>query len=101
MTRAKSKIAMRSAAAITSSSRWITTNLRRRSNSSAGSLRWCKRPKSARDWSMSQRKTVATLLVVDDDRGLLRLAAKSLEREGFSVATATSGGEAIAWLREH
>jgi two-component system, NarL family, sensor histidine kinase UhpB len=50
---------------------------------------------------MSQQKTIATLLVVDDDRGLLRLAAKSLEREGFSVATAASGVEAMAWLKEN
>src|SRR5580658_3904528 len=50
---------------------------------------------------MSQQKTVATLLLVDDDRGLLRLAAKSLERKGFSVATAASGGEAIVWLKEN
>jgi two-component system, NarL family, sensor histidine kinase UhpB len=48
---------------------------------------------------MSKRKTAATILVVDDDRGLLRLAAKALDREGFSVATAASGSEAIAWLK--
>jgi PAS domain S-box-containing protein len=48
---------------------------------------------------MSKHKTGATLLVVDDDRGLLRLAAKALEREGFSVATASSGAEAVAWLK--
>jgi two-component system, NarL family, sensor histidine kinase UhpB len=47
---------------------------------------------------MSDAKTRAALLVVDDDRGLLRLAARTLEREGFSVATASSGVEAIAWL---
>ena len=50
---------------------------------------------------MSKPKTAATLLVVDDDRGLLRLAAKALERHGFSVATAASGSEAIAWLKEN
>ncbi len=33
--------------------------------------------------------------------GLLRLAAKALEREGCSVATAASGKEAVAWLEEH
>ncbi len=37
--------------------------------------------------------------MVDDDRGLLRLTAKALEREGYAVATASSGAEAIAWLR--
>jgi PAS domain S-box-containing protein len=63
------------------------------------SSRWCRCPKSAPDWRMSKLKTGATLLVVDDDRGLLRLAAKALEREGFSVATAATGPEAIAWLK--
>ncbi|MGP8198241.1 MAG: response regulator [Limisphaerales bacterium] len=50
---------------------------------------------------MSNRKPAAQLLVVDDDRGLLRLAARTLEREGFSVATANSGADAIGWLKEH
>src|ERR1022692_2563544 len=50
---------------------------------------------------MSKHKPAATLLIVDDDLGLLRLAAKTLEREGCSVATAASGKEAIAWLEEN
>ena len=37
--------------------------------------------------------------MVDDDRGLLRLAAKALERKGYVVATASTGAEAIALLR--
>lgn len=49
---------------------------------------------------MSKPKTAAPLLVVDDDRGLLRLAAKTLERQGYSVATAASGADAIAWLKK-
>ena len=48
---------------------------------------------------MSEDKPARTLLIVDDDRGLLRLAAKALEREGFVVATATTGAEAVAWLK--
>jgi DNA-binding NtrC family response regulator len=48
---------------------------------------------------MSEDKPAGTLLIVDDDRGLLRLAAKALEREGFVVATATTGAEAVAWLK--
>jgi len=48
---------------------------------------------------MSQDKPAASLLIVDDDRGLLRLAAKTLERQGFAVATAAAGAEAIAWLK--
>jgi PAS domain S-box-containing protein len=50
---------------------------------------------------MSKSKTAASVFVVDDDRGLLRLAAQALEREGFSVATGPSGAEALAWLKEN
>ncbi|MDB6130519.1 MAG: response regulator receiver sensor signal transduction histidine kinase [Verrucomicrobiales bacterium] len=41
------------------------------------------------------------VFVVDDDAGLLRLVSKSLAREGFTVSTACSGSEAIAWLTSH
>ncbi|MFN7138600.1 MAG: response regulator [Limisphaerales bacterium] len=43
----------------------------------------------------------ATLFVVDDDPGLLRLVEKSLRREGFTVSTATSGAQAIDWLKNN
>ena len=36
------------------------------------------------------------VLVVDDDRGLVRLIEKALVREGIAATTACSGGEAIA-----
>jgi DNA-binding response OmpR family regulator len=39
-----------------------------------------------------------TVLVVDDDRGLLRLIEKTLQREGFSTAAAASGKDAFDWL---
>ena len=39
-----------------------------------------------------------TVLVVDDDPGLLRLVQKALQRDGFSVICAASGREAIDWL---
>ena len=41
---------------------------------------------------------LSTILVVDDDRGLLRLIEKALQRAGFETVTAPSGHEAIAWL---
>ena len=47
------------------------------------------------------RKLPVTVFVVDDDRGLLRLIEKSLRREGFSTASATSGQEALSWLTQH
>jgi signal transduction histidine kinase len=47
---------------------------------------------------MATDPPLATVFVVDDDQGLLRLIQKALQREGFSAATATSGKEAIAWL---
>jgi len=45
--------------------------------------------------------TAMTVFVVDDDHGLLRLVEKSLRRDGYITATATSGAEAIQWLSEH
>jgi signal transduction histidine kinase len=43
----------------------------------------------------------ATVFVVDDDLGLLRLIEKSLRREGCCTAAAASAGEAIDWLMDH
>jgi|SRR5580765_1163869 signal transduction histidine kinase len=43
----------------------------------------------------------ATIFVVDDDEGLSRLIQKTLQREGFTVAAALSGREAIAWLQKN
>lgn len=40
----------------------------------------------------------ATIFVVDDDAGLLRLVQKTLQREGFVTAGAESGKKAIEWL---
>lgn len=42
--------------------------------------------------------SLAKILIVDDDPGLLRLVEKALKREGFATAAASSGQEAIAWL---
>ncbi|HLH56114.1 MAG TPA: response regulator [Verrucomicrobiae bacterium] len=39
-----------------------------------------------------------TVLVVDDDDGLLRLIERALRREGFIAATAQSGRQAMEWL---
>ena len=43
----------------------------------------------------------AKILVVDDDRGMLRLIEKRLVQEGFQTATAASGSEALAWLSQN
>jgi signal transduction histidine kinase len=43
----------------------------------------------------------ATIFVVDDDRGLLRLIEKALKRAHFETATAESGHDAIRWLMEN
>jgi len=50
---------------------------------------------------MSTQKTAATIFVVDDDQGLLRLVQKALQREGFTVATAGSAKQALTWLPDH
>jgi signal transduction histidine kinase len=42
-----------------------------------------------------------SILIVDDDLGLLRLVERTLTREGFVTATASSGREAIAWLTQN
>jgi DNA-binding NtrC family response regulator len=42
-----------------------------------------------------------TVLVVDDDRGLLRLIEKTLQREGFSTAAAASGKDALEWFAKN
>src|SRR5882724_6992469 len=39
-----------------------------------------------------------TVFVVDDDRGLLRLMEKALQREGISTSSAGSGKDATTWL---
>jgi len=50
---------------------------------------------------MQGRANQRTILIVDDDRGLLRLIEKALLREGFATATAYSGKDALAWLARH
>lgn len=45
---------------------------------------------------MSDSSTPAKIFVVDDDQGLLRLVQRTLDREGFATATASSGKEAVA-----
>jgi PAS domain S-box-containing protein len=48
---------------------------------------------------MNRPKPAAGILIVDDDPGLLRLAARALEREEFSVSTAASSAQALQWLQ--
>ncbi|HLP76736.1 MAG TPA: response regulator, partial [Candidatus Paceibacterota bacterium] len=43
----------------------------------------------------------SSVLIIDDDRGLLRLIERALQREGFGTATAASGKEALAWLSKN
>jgi signal transduction histidine kinase len=45
--------------------------------------------------------TDASILVVDDDPGVLRLAKRALERANFRVSAVASGTEALEWLAEH
>jgi PAS domain S-box-containing protein len=42
-----------------------------------------------------------TILVVDDDAGLLILIEGALRAEKWNVATAASGADALAWLQKH
>jgi signal transduction histidine kinase len=43
----------------------------------------------------------STILVVDDDEGLLVLIEGALRAEKWNVATATSGADALAWLQKN
>lgn len=50
---------------------------------------------------MNRSAAKKTVFVVDDDRGLLRLIEKTLQREGLSTVTAASGAEALEWLKKN
>lgn len=45
--------------------------------------------------------TAPRILVIDDDKGLLRLIQGTLRREGFLTAAAESGKDAIRWLQQN
>ena len=45
-----------------------------------------------------QRETV---LVIEDDAGIVELEQMQLERAGFTVVTAGTSEEALDWLRRH
>ena len=47
---------------------------------------------------MTKSGTKPSILLVDDDEGLLILMADAFRREGCEVGTATSGATALAWL---
>jgi PAS domain S-box-containing protein len=47
------------------------------------------------------RSSPATVLVVEDDDGVRRAAARSLRRAGYGVLTASSGPEALRLAAEH
>jgi two-component system cell cycle sensor histidine kinase/response regulator CckA len=49
----------------------------------------------------SPKGTATTLLVVDDDEGVLRLVCELLERDGHDVIRARGGSEALALARTH
>ncbi len=50
---------------------------------------------------MSSAAPAPTLLIVDDDEGLLYLLEAALRNESLEVATARSGSEALTWLDRH
>ena len=44
----------------------------------------------------ADRKTKSTILVVDDEKDILELVTYNLQRNGYTVLTATSGDQALA-----
>src|SRR5260370_4786507 len=49
---------------------------------------------------MEARAGQQTVFVVDDDRGLVRLIERALQREGFVTSSANSGRSALDWLAQ-
>jgi PAS domain S-box-containing protein len=50
---------------------------------------------------VTEPRHAATILIVDDDDGLLVLIAEALRAEGYNIAAANSGAAALAWLDKH
>lgn len=50
---------------------------------------------------MESAARTPTILVVDDDEGLIGLIESALRRENWNVATAGSGAAGLAWLRNN
>jgi CheY-like chemotaxis protein len=51
--------------------------------------------------TMAHRKAAdATILIIDDDVGSRKALAEVLTDEGYSVATASDGGDGLTYLRE-
>lgn len=44
-------------------------------------------------------REIKTILIVDDDKGFLTVTSTLLERQGFTTYKATSGPEALEWLK--
>ncbi len=68
------------------------------SNSLGCLSHWCRSRNFTVKWRHESAQKSTSLLVVDDDPGLVKLAARTLERGGYAVATAASGTEAVEWL---
>lgn len=50
---------------------------------------------------MTEPRKSASILVVDDDEGLVVLMAETLRADGHDVATANSGAAALGWLEQN
>ncbi len=50
---------------------------------------------------MEERWHPRTILIVDDNQGLIALIQRCLSRDGFHTAVAYSGQEALNWLSQH
>jgi len=60
-----------------------------------------KENKRKQNMIQDKTRTPYTLLVVEDDEGLLRLIRKHLTRAGLQTAGVSSGAEAIAWITDN
>ncbi|HEY4515113.1 MAG TPA: response regulator [Candidatus Paceibacterota bacterium] len=53
----------------------------------------------SKDVSQNKKPDMKTILIVEDDRFLREIAVQKLQAEGFNIATATAGNEALDYLR--
>ncbi len=70
-------------------------------NDEGHALQWRPMNSALPPGTLSTPDRTPTLLVVDDDPGLLILIAGALRAENWNVATARSGAETLAWLQNN
>ena len=50
---------------------------------------------------MAETKPPQTILVIDDDPSICKMAKSRLEWAGYQVTTTTTGDEGLSWAKQH